>query len=51
MDREGGKVKYYTIAEFRKNLKEALELAIQGEEVYIDRLGQIFEVKLKDPLE
>ena len=35
----------YTVAEFRKNMKEALDKAIQGEEVYIERLGQLFRVE------
>lgn len=37
--------KYYTVSEFRKNIKEALDLAAQGHTVYIERLGQLFEVK------
>lgn len=37
-------MKYYTVAEFRKNMKEALDRVVKGEEIYIERLGQEFKV-------
>lgn len=37
---------YMNVAQFRVTLKECLDLAVNGEVIKIERLGQVFELRL-----
>lgn len=42
-------MKVYTMREFRNNAKKALDESVLGEEVYIDRLGQMHQIVYAGP--